>query len=45
VPLTVTTATGVASLIEPVGGQVTVPLGEKPVYVEGATSAAAPAAG
>jgi hypothetical protein len=45
VPLTVTTATGVASLIEPVGGQVTVPLGEKPVYVEGATSAAALAAG
>lgn len=45
VALSVTTATGVASVIEPVDGQVSVPVGEKPVYVEGATTAATLPAG
>lgn len=44
-PLTVTTAMGAATVVEPVDGVVTIPLGEEPVYVEGPVSAAAPAAG
>jgi hypothetical protein len=40
-PVTVTTAMGTATTIDPVDGVVTVTLGEEPVYVEGPVSAAA----
>lgn len=39
-PVTVTTAMGTATTVDPVDGVVAVPLGEEPVYVEGPVSAA-----
>ena len=44
-PVTVTTAMGAATVVEPVDGLVTVQLGEEPVYVEGPVTAASAPAG